>query len=62
MQMTTLPHPHKCSYVVAIFIYNHFESPITYKGVFLNFGVEGGVEESIVNEPLILKTLLDRIV
>jgi hypothetical protein len=28
------------------------------KGVFFKFGVEVGVQESIVNEPLFLKTLI----
>jgi hypothetical protein len=31
------------------------------KGVFLKFGVEVGVEESIVNDPLVLKTLIFQI-
>jgi hypothetical protein len=31
------------------------------KGCFLKFGVEVGVEESIVNEPLVLKTLIFQI-
>jgi hypothetical protein len=28
------------------------------KGCFYQFGIEVGVEESIVNEPLVLKTLI----
>jgi hypothetical protein len=33
----------------------------TFKGYFLKFGVEVGVEESIVNEPLVSKTLIFQI-
>jgi hypothetical protein len=33
----------------------------TSKGCFLKFGVEVGVEEPIVNEPLVLKTLIFQI-
>jgi P2-related tail formation protein len=40
-------------------IANFFQTRV--KGVFLKFGVEVGVEESIVNEPLVLKTLIFQI-